>query len=229
MPRSQGFLKATGLASLEEAKIQTRSEEGRLLHRADRKARPRHASTCSPRFCRSSSALSRGRNRCAGASVRRKSGALSWVRPLHSIVATFGLETEEPDVVKFAVDGIEAGQTTFGHRFMAPAAISVRRFEDYEAKLAEAKVVLDPERRAGHHPRRRQEPGLRAGLRTGRGPGAAGRGRRPRRMAGRADGLVRRELSVDPAGGDPRHHPQQPEMLCASAIPRRASSPTSSS
>jgi glycyl-tRNA synthetase beta chain len=76
-----------------------------------------------------------------------KPGALIWVRPLHAITATFGLETEEPDVVSFAVDGIEAGQTTYGHRFMAPGAISVRRFEDYEAKLLEAKVVLDSERR----------------------------------------------------------------------------------
>ena len=69
------------------------------------------------------------------------------MRPLHAIVATFGIETEEPDVVKFSVDGIEAGQTTYGHRFMAPAPINVRRFEDYEAKLLAAKVVLDPERR----------------------------------------------------------------------------------
>ncbi len=37
----QGFLKATGLKSLDEATIQTRPE-GRLLCRADRKARPRH-------------------------------------------------------------------------------------------------------------------------------------------------------------------------------------------
>src|ERR1700709_1689292 len=57
------------------------------------------------------------------------------------------MEAEEPDVVRFAIDGIEAGQTTYGHRFMAPAAIEVRRFEDYEAKLAAAKVVLDPQRR----------------------------------------------------------------------------------
>src|ERR1700709_778895 len=57
------------------------------------------------------------------------------------------MEAEEPDVVRFAIDGIEAGQTTYGHRFMAPAAISVRRFEDYEAKLYAAKVVLDPQRR----------------------------------------------------------------------------------
>jgi glycyl-tRNA synthetase beta chain len=76
-----------------------------------------------------------------------RSGALQWVRPLRSIVATFGLETEAPDVVKFDIAGIEAGQTTYGHRFMAPAAISVRRFEDYEAKLLDAKVVLDPQRR----------------------------------------------------------------------------------
>ncbi len=69
------------------------------------------------------------------------------MRPLHAITATFGLETEEPDVVPFSVDGIEAGQTTYGHRFMAPAAISVRRFEDYDAKLLNAKVVLDPQRR----------------------------------------------------------------------------------
>ena len=74
-------------------------------------------------------------------------GALQWVRPLHAIVATFGMETEEPELVKFAVDGIAAGQTTFGHRFMAPAAIQVRRFEDYRAKLQAARVVLDPERR----------------------------------------------------------------------------------
>ncbi len=74
-------------------------------------------------------------------------GALQWVRPLHSIAATFGMENEEPDVVKFAVDGIETGQTTYGHRFMAPAPITVRRFEDYQAKLHAAKVVLEPQGR----------------------------------------------------------------------------------
>jgi glycyl-tRNA synthetase beta chain len=74
-------------------------------------------------------------------------GALTWVRPLHGIVATFGPETEVPDVVPFAVDGVAAGDTTRGHRFMAPKAFHVRRFEDYAAKLEKAKVVLDPERR----------------------------------------------------------------------------------
>ncbi|MGZ3324103.1 MAG: glycine--tRNA ligase subunit beta, partial [Xanthobacteraceae bacterium] len=74
-------------------------------------------------------------------------GSLGWVRPLHSIVATFGPETEEPDIVAFAVDGIAAGDETRGHRFMAPQPFKVRRLEDYAAKLEKAKVVLDSERR----------------------------------------------------------------------------------
>ncbi len=76
-----------------------------------------------------------------------KPGALGWVRPLHSIIATFGPETEDPDVVPFAVGGIAAGDVTRGHRFLAPDTIKVRRFDDYVAKLEKAKVVLDPERR----------------------------------------------------------------------------------
>ena len=36
----------------------------------------------------------------------KEPGALNWVRPLHSIVATFGPETEEPDIVPLAIDGI---------------------------------------------------------------------------------------------------------------------------
>jgi glycyl-tRNA synthetase beta chain len=74
-------------------------------------------------------------------------GALTWVRPLHSIVATFGPETEDPDIVPFSVDGIAAGNQTRGHRFMAPQPFTVRRFADYAQKLDKAKVVLDAERR----------------------------------------------------------------------------------
>ena len=76
-----------------------------------------------------------------------KPGALSWVRPLHSIIATFGPETEAPDIVPFAVDGIEASDITRGHRFMAPKSFHVKHFDDYAAKLEKAKVVLDPARR----------------------------------------------------------------------------------
>ncbi|RWG88598.1 MAG: glycine--tRNA ligase subunit beta [Mesorhizobium sp.] len=76
-----------------------------------------------------------------------KPGSLRWVRPLQSIVCTFGPETEEPVVVDFEIDGIRSGNITVGHRFHAPGPISVRRFDDYSAKLEAAKVVLDADRR----------------------------------------------------------------------------------
>ncbi|TGQ11719.1 glycine--tRNA ligase subunit beta [Mesorhizobium sp. M2E.F.Ca.ET.219.01.1.1] len=76
-----------------------------------------------------------------------KPGSLRWVRPLQSIVCTFGPETEEPVVVDFEIDGIGSGNVTYGHRFHAPGPITVRRFDDYVAKLEAAKVVLDADRR----------------------------------------------------------------------------------
>ncbi|MCO6048519.1 glycine--tRNA ligase subunit beta [Mesorhizobium sp. RP14(2022)] len=83
--------------------------------------------------------------RWGGASA--KPGSLRWVRPLQSIICTFGPETEEPVVVDFEVSGIRSGNKTVGHRFHAPEEITVKRFEDYAAKLEAAKVVLDAERR----------------------------------------------------------------------------------
>jgi glycyl-tRNA synthetase beta chain len=142
----QGFLKTTGLASLDEARIQRDPKKGdfyvALIEKPGRATLDVLADML-PVVIRTFPwpKSMRWGERSA------RPGALQWVRPLHSIVATFGMETEEPDVVKFAVDGIEAGQTTCGHRFMAPAPISVRRFEDYEAKLQAAKVVLDPQAR----------------------------------------------------------------------------------
>ena len=142
----QGFLKATGLASIEQAKIERDAKKGDFyiaLIEKDGRATIDVLADMLPVIVRTFPwpKSMRWGERSA------KPGALSWVRPLHAIVATFGLETEDPDVVKFSIDGIEAGQITFGHRFMAPAAINVRRFADYEAKLLDAKVVLDPERR----------------------------------------------------------------------------------
>ncbi|WP_024508235.1 glycine--tRNA ligase subunit beta [Bradyrhizobium sp. ARR65] len=141
-----GFLKAAGLGSIEEAKIQRDPKKGdfyvALIEKPGRASIDVLADIL-PVIIRTFPWPKSMRWGARSA----KPGSLSWVRPLHAITATFGLETEEPDVVNFSVDGIEAGQTTFGHRFMAPAAINVRRFEDYEAKLLNAKVVLDPQRR----------------------------------------------------------------------------------
>nr|WP_278388776.1 glycine--tRNA ligase subunit beta [Brucella intermedia] len=77
-----------------------------------------------------------------------KPGSLRWVRPLQSILCTFGPETEETVVIDFDVDGIRSGNVTYGHRFLSDGqAIKVRRFEDYVEKLEKAFVVLDAERR----------------------------------------------------------------------------------
>ncbi|MGB3866932.1 MAG: glycine--tRNA ligase subunit beta [Xanthobacteraceae bacterium] len=142
----QGFLKATGLKSLDEAKIQRDPKKGdfyvALIEKTGRPAIDVIAEII-PVIVRTfpwPKAMRWGE-------MSARPGALQWVRPLHSIVATFGMETEEPDVVTFDVAGIKAGQVTRGHRFMAPAAFSVRRFADYEAKLFDAKVVLDAQRR----------------------------------------------------------------------------------
>src|SRR6202795_2215181 len=142
----QGFLKATGLASLDEAKIQRDPKKGdfyiALIEKPGRATLDVLADML-PVIIRTfpwPKSMRWGER-------SGKPGALQWVRPLHAITATFGPETEEPDVVKFSIDGIEAGQTTYGHRFMAPSAILVRRFDDYEAKLKAAKVVLDPQAR----------------------------------------------------------------------------------
>lgn len=142
----QGFLKATGLASLDEAKIQSDPKKGdfyvALIEKPGRAAIDVLADIL-PVIVRTFPWPKQMRwgERSA------KPGALTWVRPLHSIVATFGIDTEDPEIVPFDISGITAAQTTRGHRFMAPADFTVRRFEDYDAKLFDAKVVLDPQRR----------------------------------------------------------------------------------
>mmetsp|Transcript_29248 Transcript_29248/g.56649 ORF Transcript_29248/g.56649 Transcript_29248/m.56649 type:complete len:761 (-) Transcript_29248:167-2449(-) len=80
-------------------------------------------------------------------SMRWGTGALKWVRPLHSILCILSDEAGHA-VVPMDVDGITSGDTTEGHRFMAPGTISVTSFEDYTTKLKRAFVVLDPAERA---------------------------------------------------------------------------------
>jgi len=136
-----GFLKAAGLKSIGEAKVQPDKKGDfyvALIEKPGRAAIDVIAEMI-PDVVRTFPWPK---------SMRWGSGRLTWVRPLHSILAIFGPETEEPEIVPFTVDGITAGDVTRGHRFMAPAPIKVRRFDDYVTKLAQAKVVLDPARRA---------------------------------------------------------------------------------
>jgi glycyl-tRNA synthetase beta chain len=142
----QGFLRSAGLKSLDEANIETDKKGGEFYLAVIE--RPGAAtldvfSEILPEVIK---------NFPWPKSMRWGAGSaepnpLRWVRPLHSIVATFGPETEEPEIVPFEIGGISSGNVTYGHRFMAPQPLKVRRFHDYLLGLQAAKVVLDPARR----------------------------------------------------------------------------------
>ncbi|PJI91372.1 glycyl-tRNA synthetase beta chain [Yoonia maricola] len=80
-------------------------------------------------------------------SMRWGDGPLKWVRPLHSILCILSDEAGT-EVVPLDVDGIVSGNTTQGHRFLAPDTFTVVNFDDYEAKLKRANVVLRADERA---------------------------------------------------------------------------------
>ena len=140
-----GFLKAAGLKSIADAKVQPDKKGDFYVAVIEKPGRPALdvIGEILPEVVKSfpwPKSMRWG--------VRSKDpGALTWVRPLHSIVATFGPETEEPDIVAFTVDGIATGNMTCGHRFLAPEPFMVRHLADYMAKLDKAKVVPDAERR----------------------------------------------------------------------------------
>jgi len=140
-----GFLKAAGLKSLSEAKVQPDKKGDFYVAVIKRPGRATLdvVGEILPEVIKSFPWPKSMRWGVQSKDVN----SLSWVRPLHSILATFGPETEEPDIVPFAVDGIKAGNVTRGHRFLAPEPFTVRRFADYASKLDKAKVVLDAERR----------------------------------------------------------------------------------
>ncbi|MBR2658039.1 MAG: glycine--tRNA ligase subunit beta [Loktanella sp.] len=80
-------------------------------------------------------------------SMRWGTGSLKWVRPLHAIICLLSDEAGA-EVVPLTIDGITAGRTTYGHRFLSPDAITVNSFDDYEAKLKRAHVILRADERA---------------------------------------------------------------------------------
>ncbi|MGQ0443811.1 MAG: glycine--tRNA ligase subunit beta [Beijerinckiaceae bacterium] len=142
----QGFLKSAGLKSLADAKIQRDSKKGEFyIAVTEQKGRPTIEVLAEVLAATIKSFPWQKSMRWGEASGR--AGSLRFVRPLHAILATFGSENEETEVVPFSVDGIAAGNFTFGHRFMAPGIIKARCFGDYAAALKKAKVVLDPQRR----------------------------------------------------------------------------------
>lgn len=142
----QGFLKAAGLSSLDEAKIVSDPKKGDSyvahIHKHGRPT-PDVVAQIVPEIVRGFPWPKSMRWGKASA----ETGSLRWVRPLQSILCTFGPETEEPEVVRFEIDGLESGDTTRGHRFLSKGEIRVRRLDDWMAKLEAAYVVADRDRR----------------------------------------------------------------------------------
>ncbi|WP_049735988.1 glycine--tRNA ligase subunit beta [Rhizobium ecuadorense] len=142
----EGFLRGAGLSSVSEAQVISDPKKGdfyvAVISKPGRAAEEIVAEVMPgiirdfpwPKSMRWGTASSRP-------------GALRWVRPLQSIICTFGPEHEETVVIPFEIDGITASNVTYGHRFHAPEPITVRRFDDYAASLEKAKVILDAERR----------------------------------------------------------------------------------
>lgn len=142
----QGFLKSAGLSSIDQATIEKDPKKGEfyvaVIERAGQETTDVLAEIL-PQIIRDFPWPKSMRWGAASA----QPGALRWVRPLQSILCTFGPETEDPEVVSFEIGGITSSNITYGHRFHAPEPIRIRRFEDYVQALEKAKVVLDADRR----------------------------------------------------------------------------------
>jgi glycyl-tRNA synthetase beta chain len=131
-----GFLRATGLHSISEARIVPDAKKGDY-YAADivkaGQATPDAIAAIIPEIIR---------NFPWPKSMRWGEGTLRWVRPLHRILAVF-----DGEIVPFEVDGIVSGNVTEGHRFHGNGTFTVRNYDDYAAKLSAAHVVLDRDER----------------------------------------------------------------------------------
>ncbi|KQO78833.1 glycine--tRNA ligase subunit beta [Rhizobium sp. Leaf262] len=154
----EGFLRGAGLSDISQAQVVSDPKKGdfyiAIVNKPGRAAEEIIAEVMPgiirgfawPKSMRSGPA-SMPKGSSYGGIEGKGSESLRWVRPLQSIVCLFGPEHDETQVIPFEIDGIVAGNVTYGHRFHAPDAITVRRFEDYVSSLEKAKVILDAERR----------------------------------------------------------------------------------
>jgi len=136
-----GFLKAAGLTSIEQAKVETDPKKGDFyVAHIEKKGADAEdiLATLLPKVITGFDWAK---------SMQWGYGGLNWVRPLRAITATFGTDNDEPQVIGFRSNTVVSGQTTYGHRFLAPAPIRVKRFDDYVQALEKARVVLDIDRR----------------------------------------------------------------------------------
>jgi glycyl-tRNA synthetase beta chain len=166
----QGFLKSAGLGGIEDATIEKDAKKGEfyvaVIERAGRPTKEALAEII-PAIVRafpwpksmhwgdyhpaerlvSLSGMEAGMDPGTISAKYTGRNTLRWVRPLHGILCTLATPHDVSEIVPFDIDGLASGDVTWGHRFMAPAPITVRRYDDYTDALQRAKVVLDADRR----------------------------------------------------------------------------------
>jgi glycyl-tRNA synthetase beta chain len=134
-PALAGFVRAAGLAQIEDAQIQKDPKGDFYVARMSKKGRATAAliAEIAPKVAREFPWPK---------SMRSGSSDFIWVRPLHKVLCVF-----DGKPVKFEIAGVTSGDETEGHRFHAPAWIKVKNAADYEAKLKAAYVLVDREAR----------------------------------------------------------------------------------
>ena len=132
----EGFLRAAGLANIDQAQVVKDAKGDYYLARAEKPGRtaPSIIAEAVPEIVRKfpwPKSMRWGRSR------------IRWIRPLHSILCLFG---DKP--VEFEVDGIKSGGITYGHRFLSgtkvtqPKSLIISKNSDYSDALLHAKVVI---------------------------------------------------------------------------------------
>lgn len=133
----QGFLKAAGLQSLDQAE-KREMPKGTFYFAVTKKAGRATAAVVKDVIEAALAQLPWPK------SMRWAGNPARWVRPLHGIVCLL-----DGKVVPVAFAGVQASASTRGHRFLAPGAFKVSNFADYKAKLKKAFVLVDAGERAG--------------------------------------------------------------------------------
>src|SRR6266567_7979394 len=127
----EGFLRASGLVSIEECEIRDPGRGEFYFAVVERPGRP--AAAILPELLRAAIAELPWPK-----SMRFSGSSLRWVRPLASVVCLF-----DGTVLPLALDEVPVGRTTRGHRFLSDGEIAVENAQDYLERLEAAYVILD--------------------------------------------------------------------------------------
>lgn len=138
-----GFVRAAGLASIDEAEVRE-TDKGAFYFAIREKPGADTAQVLAGLLGEVLPALPWPK------SMRWGNSSFRWVRPLQNVLAAFnGAPVPFALSLGEGAGEVKAGASTRGHRFLAPGEFVVQDFADYQAKLRDAKVMLDPaERRA---------------------------------------------------------------------------------